>query len=110
MYPENATHGDENLLAPVNLPVDMRGSFSIKAVLPTVAPHQNYESLGEVKDGMAAQAAFEENIKGSLSPGKFADFVVLDQNLITCNEEDILKTKVIATYVGGDKKFAADSN
>jgi predicted RecB family nuclease len=40
----------------------MRGSFSIKAVLPTVAPHLNYESLGEVKDGMAAQAAFEEAI------------------------------------------------
>jgi hypothetical protein len=40
----------------------MRGSFSIKAVLPTVAPHLDYESLGEVKDGTAAQAAFEEAI------------------------------------------------
>ena len=41
---------------------DMRGSFSIKAVLPTVAPHLNYGTLGEVKDGIAAQAAFEESI------------------------------------------------
>ena len=41
---------------------DMRGSFSIKAVLPTVAPHLSYAGLGEVKDGVAAQAAFEEAI------------------------------------------------
>lgn len=40
----------------------MRGSFSIKAVLPTVAPHMDYDDLGEVKDGIAAQAVFEEAI------------------------------------------------
>lgn len=40
----------------------MRGSFSIKAVLPTVAPHLNYDQLEEVKDGTGAQAAFEEAI------------------------------------------------
>ena len=41
---------------------DMRGSFSIKAVLPTVAPHLSYDGLGQVRDGIAAQAAFEEAI------------------------------------------------
>ena len=40
----------------------MRGSFSIKAVLPTVAPHLDYDQLEEVKDGTGAQAAFEEAI------------------------------------------------
>ena len=40
----------------------MRGSFSIKAVLPTVAPHLSYADLGDVKDGTAAQVAFEEAI------------------------------------------------
>lgn len=40
----------------------MKGSFSIKAVLPVVAPHLSYEGLGEVKDGVAAQVAFEEAI------------------------------------------------
>jgi hypothetical protein len=46
---------------------DMRGSFSIKAVLPTVAPHLSYDQLDEVKDGTAAQAAFEEAISSNSS-------------------------------------------
>jgi hypothetical protein len=40
----------------------MKGSFSIKAVLPTVAPHLSYATLDEVSDGTSAQAAFEEAI------------------------------------------------
>lgn len=37
---------------------DMQGSWSIKAVLPTVAPELSYGSLGEVRDGIAAQAGY----------------------------------------------------
>lgn len=48
----------------------MRGSFSIKAVLPTVAPHLSYDELGEVKDGTAAQAAFEEAIASHTPDGR----------------------------------------
>jgi hypothetical protein len=40
----------------------MKGSFSIKAVLPVVAPHLSYAALGEVNNGVAAQIAFEEAI------------------------------------------------
>jgi hypothetical protein len=40
----------------------VKGSFSIKAVLPTVAPHLSYATLDEVSDGTSAQAAFEEAI------------------------------------------------
>jgi hypothetical protein len=40
----------------------MRGSWSIKAVLPTVAPDSSYEALGEVRDGLAAQTAYLEAI------------------------------------------------
>ena len=40
----------------------MRGSWSIKAVLPTVAPDLSYETLGEVRDGLAAQAAYFEAV------------------------------------------------
>lgn len=52
-----------------------------------------------------AYAAFEEKDKGSLEKGKLADFVVLDQDLIKCKDEDILKTKVLKTVVGGKEKF-----
>jgi hypothetical protein len=40
----------------------MHGSWSIKAVLPTVAPDLGYETLGAVQDGLAAQAAYLEAI------------------------------------------------
>jgi predicted amidohydrolase YtcJ len=48
-----------------------------------------------------AYAAFQESVMGSLAPGKLADFVVLDRDIMTVPERDILGTAVIATYVGG---------
>lgn len=48
-----------------------------------------------------AFAAFEENIKGSLEVGKLADITVLDKNLLTCEEAEILTTKVLWTIVDG---------
>lgn len=45
----------------------MKGSWSIKAVLPTVAPHLDYGALDEVRDGTAAQIAFEEAINNASS-------------------------------------------
>jgi len=52
-----------------------------------------------------AYAAFEEDIKGSLEPGKLADLVVLSQDLINCTEEQILETEVLKTMVGGAFKY-----
>lgn len=52
-----------------------------------------------------AFAAFEEKDKGVLQAGKLADIVVLSNDLLTCSDEDILKTKVIMTIVGGKVKF-----
>ena len=52
-----------------------------------------------------AYAAFEEDKKGSIEVGKLADFVLLSNNLITCPEEEILNTKVLATIVGGKVKY-----
>ncbi len=51
----------------------------------------------------AAYAAFFDHITGSLSPGKWADIVVLSQNLLTCLEEEILQTKVLYTFVRGER-------
>lgn len=55
-----------------------------------------------------AYAAFEEKDKGSLEPGKLADIVVLSNDLLSCPEEDILKTKVLMTIVGGKVKFKSE--
>ena len=42
--------------------VRSKGSWSIKAVLPTVAPELDYSGLGEVRDGIGAQGAYLELI------------------------------------------------
>ena len=52
-----------------------------------------------------AYAAFEEDIKGSLTPGKFADIVVLSQDILTIDEALIPDTEVDYTIVGGQVKF-----
>ena len=52
-----------------------------------------------------AYAAFQEATMGSLSPGKLADFVVLDRDIMTVAERDILGTNVLATYIGGQAVY-----
>lgn len=54
-----------------------------------------------------AQAAFQEKEMGSLAPGKYADFVVLDQDVMRVPAELVLKTGVTATYVGGREVYRA---
>jgi len=49
----------------------------------------------------AAFAAFEEKVKGSLSPGKLADMVVLSKDIMTIPEGDISTAEVLYTIVGG---------
>jgi predicted amidohydrolase YtcJ len=48
-----------------------------------------------------AVAAFQEQVMGSITPGKYADFVIFDQDIMRIPEDQILKTGVIATYLGG---------
>ncbi len=48
-----------------------------------------------------AYASFEEDIKGTLAPGKLADMCVLSQDILAVEAEDILNTKVDLTIVGG---------
>lgn len=57
-----------------------------------------------------AYAAFEEDLKGSLTPGKYADFVVLSQNLLTIAEEEIPRTEVEMTFIGGDLRYRRDKS
>ena len=52
-----------------------------------------------------AYAAFQERIMGSLTPGKLADFVILDRDIMTVPERDILGTAVLSTYIGGKSVY-----
>lgn len=52
-----------------------------------------------------AYAGFEEDRKGSLEPGKWADIILLTQNLLTCPDDSIPVAKVLLTVVGGEIKY-----
>ena len=53
----------------------------------------------------AAYAGFQEAELGSLTPGKRADFVVLDRDIMRVPAEDILGTQVLSTWVGGKSVY-----
>ena len=53
----------------------------------------------------AAKAAFEENNKGSIEPGKFADFVILDSDIMTVEIDKIPSITVFSTFLNGKKVF-----
>jgi len=55
-----------------------------------------------------AKAAFEEHLKGSLTPGKLADVTVLSKDILTVPEEEILDARVEFTIVGGELLYIAD--
>jgi len=53
----------------------------------------------------AAYSNFEEGEKGSIETGKFADFIILDKNIMEVNENEIPNIKVLKTYVNGEKVY-----
>ena len=53
----------------------------------------------------AAYASFEEHLKGTLEPGKLADFVVISKDLTKVDPIIIKDLKILATYVGGKKVY-----
>ncbi len=54
-----------------------------------------------------AKASFEENEKGSLEPGKWADFILLDTDLMSATPEEVLSAKVVSTWISGEKVYEA---
>ena len=67
---------------------------------------ENALSREETLRGMTIWAAFsnfEEQEKGSIEVGKLADFIMLDQDIMTIDINKVPKTKVLATYVNGEK-------
>lgn len=69
---------------------------------------ENALSKEETLRGMtiwAAKSNFEEQEKGSLEVGKFADFVILDQDIMVAPASSLLNTQVLKTYVNGEKVY-----
>jgi predicted amidohydrolase YtcJ len=54
-----------------------------------------------------AYAGFQESVIGSLSPGKYADFVILDRDIMHVPDTEILGTRVVSTWIGGKRVYEA---
>ena len=55
-----------------------------------------------------AYLTFEEKQKGSIEKGKLADFIIIDRDILECPVDQIASTKVVETYVGGKRVYAAN--
>jgi predicted amidohydrolase YtcJ len=53
----------------------------------------------------AAYACFEDQLRGSISPGKQADFVILDRDIMTAPNTELRQTKVKQTWIGGERVY-----
>jgi predicted amidohydrolase YtcJ len=56
----------------------------------------------------AAYAGFAEGRFGELKPGQRADFLFVDRDPLTATAEDLRRTLVLETWIGGQKVYAAD--
>ena len=64
--------------------------------------------IEEVLEGYtmgSAYCSFEEDKKGSISLGKYADFVILSENILATPPEELLKVFVVKTYLGGKQTY-----
>ena len=94
----------------------MRGLWSaVSRELPDGTPKGGWYPAGRIGVEAAlrhftidaAYAAFEENEKGTIVPGKYADFVVLSDDIVSGPPETILKARVLMTIMGGRETWRA---
>jgi predicted amidohydrolase YtcJ len=71
---------------------------------------QSREALLRMLTINYAKLTGEDNIKGSIEPGKLADFVILSDDILTVSAKRLLTMKASATYVGGKEVYHAAEN
>jgi hypothetical protein len=76
----------------------------MKALGLHVTAQVHLYDLRAMKPGGAART-FEERLKGTIEPGKLADLVVLDKDILTCEPQRIPDIGVSLTMVGGRIAF-----
>jgi predicted amidohydrolase YtcJ len=100
-------NGTDVPVEPLDPIASLYASFTRKTLKGT--PEEGYEPTQRMTREQAlksytldaAYGAFEEDLKGSISVGKIADFTIYNQDLMTVPEEDFLDTEVVMTIFGG---------
>ncbi len=100
-------NGTDVPVEPLNPIASLYASFTRKTLKGT--PEGGYEPEQKMTREQAlrsytldaAYGAFEEEIKGSISPGKLADFTIYNQDLMTVPEDDFLGTEIEMTIFNG---------
>ena len=98
--------GERNPLATFYAAVERR-DFKPKADAAYLSA-QNALSRKQALRGITiwpARANFEEDVKGSIEPGKYADFVVLNKDIMKVNRKDLTHVKVLKTYINGEMVY-----
>jgi len=75
---------------------EMKGSWSIKSVLPTVAPELNYNDLEEVQEGMGAQMAYLETINPETSESRREELI--ERLLKYCKMDTLAMVKLVGFF------------
>jgi predicted amidohydrolase YtcJ len=91
-------------ILPIGPMVGLYAAVTRKGMSGEVYGPEEKITMEEAIRGYTAKAAFltrEENLKGTLEPGKLADIIVLSDDLLTIDPEKILDVQVLMTIVGG---------
>ena len=99
--------------APVEVPAPLRGiqlAVTRKSTDGTAAPLNPAEcfTVEEAIAGYTTDAvygSFDEKVKGQIAPGFLADFTILDTDPMTCSPDEIVKIKVLETWMNGKQIY-----